>query len=170
MIREMTFCTFGHRAIDGYVGEAFGQALPKPSPYGGCKSFEDCVIRQGLIGREVSRENEGALADAFESRSIARLAYQLLKSGGLSIRAIEPTLKDEASGLVVEALLARGGLNISQIDQYVRSVRGKSSRNTVRHQIDFLLQNGIIRHVEGNEWALTEMFLRKCWAFFSRQS
>jgi len=95
----------------------------------------------------------------------------LLRSGAISMKAVDPGLTDPISQLVVEALLARGPQNVTQIATYVRDAKGRSSRTTIRSRVALLQTTGFLRREESSlRWALSEPFVRRIWIFLSKES
>src|SRR6266705_5310715 len=52
--------------------------------------------------------------------ALSRLVWTLLHAGGVSVRLIDPRIKDPISQLIVEAVLTRGPLTVSGIARYVK--------------------------------------------------
>ena len=100
---------------------------------------------------------------------LRRISHTLTRAGAVSLRTIDPRLKDTISQLVVEALMARGPQKISQIADCIRSTKGSSSRNSVRQRTSELIRAGIVCSDESHRFGLSQQFLRRWWDFFSMQ-
>ena len=98
-----------------------------------------------------------------------RLVWSLLRSGGISVRMIDRSIKDPISQLVIEAVLTRGPSTVSDIARYVREAKGSSSRTTIRARLVDLEGRQVLRIAEEeHEWALSATFMRRVWGFCAR--
>lgn len=110
------------------------------------------------------------MSDSRQDTSL-RLLQIIARTGALPVRGIEPSIRDPISQLVIEALMARGPSNISQLAEYVRDAKGSASRMTVRDRLAELLSNGIVSRVPSSDrWHLRDTFVRRCVQFLSPTS
>ncbi|MEM2926987.1 MAG: hypothetical protein QXO94_05955 [Candidatus Bathyarchaeia archaeon] len=70
------------------------------------------------------------------------VSVRKLLTGGVAI-------KDDLSQTILGVLAVSGPLNISQITEEVRAIRGKASRRIVRERLRRLEEHGTVRRTEG---------------------
>lgn len=122
--------------------------------------------KNGRAGFSQSLDSKVFPQHAFPSDWLFRLIPVVFRSGGIPIRAIEPTIKDPISQLVVESLIVRGPSTVSGVARYVKRVKGTSSRTTIRERLASLEISGVsCRCSSGSEWMLTNVFVRQIWSF-----
>lgn len=78
-----------------------------------------------------------------------RLLDLYQRHGAVSIDVILPQLKDRISREIVRILMDRPGLNISQVEEELRSRTGTSSRRIVRGRLEDLAKEGLIVEEKG---------------------
>jgi len=80
--------------------------------------------------------------------SYLRLINIYLEYGRISPTVIFPEIKDPISRDIVEILFSSGPLNISQITEEMKKLRGKASRRIVRERLAELVESGIVEFEE----------------------
>lgn len=80
--------------------------------------------------------------------SYLRLINIYLEYGRISPTVIFPEIKDPISRDIVEILFSSGPLNISQITEEMKKMRGKASRRIVRERLAELVESGIVEFEE----------------------
>ena len=78
-----------------------------------------------------------------------RLLDLYQRHGGVSIDVILPQLKDRISREILRILMDRPGLNISQVEEELRSRTGTSSRRIVRGRLEELAREGLVVEEKG---------------------
>lgn len=78
-----------------------------------------------------------------------RLLDLYQRHGGVSIDVILPQLKDRISREIMRILMDRPGLNISQVEEELRSRTGTSSRRIVRGRLEELVREGLVVEEKG---------------------
>lgn len=95
-----------------------------------------------------------------------RLLDLYQRHGIVSIDVILPQLKDRISREIVRILMDRPGLNISQVEEELRSRTGTSSRRIVRGRLEALVREGLIVEEKGGRascFRISDEVVRK-WA------
>ncbi len=88
------------------------------------------------------------------------------RHGAISIDIILPQLKDRISREIMRILMDRPGLNISQVEEELRSRTGTSSRRIVRGRLEELVREGLIVEEKGrraNSFRVSDEVVRR-WA------
>ena len=78
-----------------------------------------------------------------------RLLDLYQRHGGVSIDVILPQLKDRISREIMRILMDHPGLNISQVEEELRSRTGTSSRRIVRGRLEELAREGLVVEEKG---------------------
>ncbi|MGB9718411.1 MAG: hypothetical protein ACPL4E_08235 [Thermoproteota archaeon] len=116
--------------------------------------IDELVRKINLLEEELRKErelNRDVLRELAVVRSILSLssdAYKTSKKISLlseSLRA-GPLARD-----IAEILMAEGPLNISQLTNLLREIRGKASRKTVAKKLRELMELGIVDVIEGKK-------------------
>lgn len=68
-------------------------------------------------------------------------------------------LRDEISRIILNVLAVKGPQNISSLTREVQRERGSGSRVTVRKKVLDLVEEGIVKKVEGHDYSLLERSL-----------
>jgi DNA-binding transcriptional ArsR family regulator len=112
------------------------------------KRMEELQKRLETIERVIPLASE--LAHFSERLNIPLNLYssQLKQLVALNaIKDIAPAIdKDDLSKAIIQALLEKPGLNISQISRKVRALRGKASRRIIAERLRKLERLGIVEH------------------------
>ncbi len=98
------------------------------------------------------------------SRSYFRLLDLLQRYGSLSPEMAIPEIKDPISKEIVKALFEKGGRNISQITEALRTRRGTASRRIVRERLKVLEERGVVvssKGSRGNVYDVSEATVRR---------
>lgn len=93
-----------------------------------------------------------------------RLVDLALKHGGLSPEMLLPEVKDPISKDIVKVLSKKSDLNITQIADALRDIRGSASRRIVREKLKILEEMDIVEQGGDRKvptYHLTENVLRK---------
>lgn len=88
------------------------------------------------------------------------------RHGAISIDIILPQLKDRISREIMRTLMDRPGLNISQVEEELRSRTGTSSRRIVRGRLEELVKEGLVVEEKGrreNSFRVSDEVVRR-WA------
>ena len=88
------------------------------------------------------------------------------RHGAISIDIILPQLKDRISREIMRILMDRPGLNISQVEEELRSRTGTSSRRIVRGRLEELVREGLVVEEKGrraNSFRVSDEVVRR-WA------
>ena len=73
-----------------------------------------------------------------------------------------PDIKfDEISKAIIEVLEQKERLNLSQLTEEVRKIRGSASRRIIRERVDKLAEEGIIREVDEGYGRQIELILEE---------
>ncbi len=116
--------------------------------------IDELVRKINLLEEELRKErelNRDILRELAVVRSILSLssdAYKTSKKISLlseSLRA-GPLARD-----ITEILIAEGPLNISQLTNLLREIRGRASRKTVAKKLRELMELGIVDAIEGKK-------------------
>ncbi len=116
--------------------------------------IDELVRKINLLEEELRKErelNRDILRELAVVRSILTLssdAYKTSKKISLlseSLRA-GPLARD-----ITEILVAEGPLNISQLTNLLREIRGRASRKTVAKKLRELMELGIVDTIEGKK-------------------
>jgi len=67
--------------------------------------------------------------------------------------------RDEISRIILNVLAVKGPQNISSLTREVQRERGSGSRVTVRKKVLDLVEEGIVKKVEGHDYSLVERSL-----------
>ncbi len=95
-----------------------------------------------------------------------RLLDVYQRHGAISIDIILPQLKDRISREIMRILMDRPGLNISQVEEELRSRTGTSSRRIVRGRLEELVREGLVVEEKGrraNSFRVSDEVVRR-WA------
>ncbi|KQM11174.1 hypothetical protein AOA80_09785 [Methanomassiliicoccales archaeon RumEn M1] len=95
-----------------------------------------------------------------------RLLDLYQRHGAISIDVILPQLKDRISREIMRILMDRPGLNISQVEEELRSRTGTSSRRIVRGRLEELVREGLVVEEKGrraSSFRVSDEVVRK-WA------
>jgi hypothetical protein len=68
-------------------------------------------------------------------------------------------LRDEISRIILNVLAVKGPQNISSLTREVQRERGSGSRVTVRKKVLDLVEEGIVKKLEGHDYSLVERSL-----------
>lgn len=105
------------------------------------------------------------LQDVTQSTSnYLRLIGLMLEHGGLTPDIILKELKDPIDKAIVRVLTKKKDLNISQITENVRSIRGSASRRIIREKLKGLQEKNIIyARLDGSRtvYNLTDEVIKK---------
>jgi len=86
----------------------------------------------------------------------------LLRNGRLSPSLLIPPPRDCLTSAMVETLLARSGLSLSEMSRSLRAERGAGDRKTVRARLALLSRNGIAQRDPATKtWQLSPGFLSR---------
>ena len=73
-----------------------------------------------------------------------RILDVIQRFGGVGPDLAAPGLKDDISRHIVAVLIERGGRNVSQVTDAVKTRRGTASRRIVRERLEELVQEGVL--------------------------
>ncbi|MEM3712500.1 MAG: hypothetical protein QXR97_03075 [Thermoproteota archaeon] len=116
--------------------------------------IDELVKKISLLEKELEKEkelNREVLRELAVVRNILSFSSDAYKTSK-KINILSKSLKAGALAReITEMLMSEGPLNISQIANLLREIRGKASRKTVARKLEELANLGIVEIVEGKK-------------------
>ncbi|MEM1554635.1 MAG: hypothetical protein QXS51_05660 [Thermoproteota archaeon] len=116
--------------------------------------IDELVKKISLLEKELEKEkelNREVLRELAVVRNILSFSSDAYKTSK-KISILSKSLKAGALAReITEMLMSEGPLNISQIANLLREIRGKASRKTVARKLEELANLGIVEIVEGKK-------------------
>lgn len=116
--------------------------------------IDELIKKIGLLEEELKKEkeiNREVLRELAIVRNILYFSSDAYKTSK-KISLLSKSLKAGALARdITEMLMSEGPLNISQITNILREIRGKASRKTVAKKLEELANLGIVETTEGKK-------------------